>query len=221
MLLVASETGHVYTFATPKLQPIITKDEGKNLIQACLNAPDDSAERPEAAESSKPKTAGGRKAAAKKETPAKEPKAKGGRKAAASASGAGVGPSADSQQTSVAPSPVLAGPGATSALGYQQASASPFAYASNYGLPQGATVLPYYVSNQNGQPQYLAYSYPGGGNAAQAAQQQVQLLMMNPDGTASYQTGGFNNAAQQLVLLQPQVDGGGAGGDGGAGEKRN
>jgi hypothetical protein len=39
-LLVASETGHVYTFATPKLQPLITKPEGKNLIQACLNAPD-------------------------------------------------------------------------------------------------------------------------------------------------------------------------------------
>jgi len=34
LLLVASETGHVYTFATPKLQPLITKTEGKNLIQA-------------------------------------------------------------------------------------------------------------------------------------------------------------------------------------------
>lgn len=40
LLLVASETGHVYTFATPKLQPIITQSEGKNLIQSCLNAPD-------------------------------------------------------------------------------------------------------------------------------------------------------------------------------------
>jgi len=38
LLLVASETGHVYTFATPKLQPLITKPEGKNLIQSCLNA---------------------------------------------------------------------------------------------------------------------------------------------------------------------------------------
>jgi hypothetical protein len=43
LLLVASETGHVYTFATNKLQPLITKAEGKNLIQACLNAPDMSA----------------------------------------------------------------------------------------------------------------------------------------------------------------------------------
>ena len=56
-----SETGLVYTFTTPKLQPLVTKAEGKNLIQvspltpspftiahpsdqcasqACLNAPD-------------------------------------------------------------------------------------------------------------------------------------------------------------------------------------
>lgn len=40
LLLVASESGHVFTFATPKLQPLITKQEGKNLIQTCLNAPD-------------------------------------------------------------------------------------------------------------------------------------------------------------------------------------
>ena len=33
MLLVASETGHVYTFATRKLQPMITSDTGKALIQ--------------------------------------------------------------------------------------------------------------------------------------------------------------------------------------------
>jgi hypothetical protein len=39
-LLVVSETGLVYTFTTVKLQPIVTKPEGKNLIQACLNAPD-------------------------------------------------------------------------------------------------------------------------------------------------------------------------------------
>jgi hypothetical protein len=39
-LLVASETGNVYTFATPKLQPLITKPEGKTLIQQCLNPPE-------------------------------------------------------------------------------------------------------------------------------------------------------------------------------------
>ncbi|KAI8972031.1 hypothetical protein BDF20DRAFT_888114 [Mycotypha africana] len=40
LLLVVSETGLVYTFTTTKLQPIVTKPEGKNLIQACLNTPD-------------------------------------------------------------------------------------------------------------------------------------------------------------------------------------
>jgi len=43
LLLVASETGHVYTFATPKLQPFVTLPEGKNLIQSCLNATDTAA----------------------------------------------------------------------------------------------------------------------------------------------------------------------------------
>ena len=38
MLLVASETGHVYTFATDKLQPMITSDAGKSLIQSCLSS---------------------------------------------------------------------------------------------------------------------------------------------------------------------------------------
>lgn len=40
LLLVVSETGLVYTFTTPKLQPLVTKSEGKNLIQTCLNAPE-------------------------------------------------------------------------------------------------------------------------------------------------------------------------------------
>ena len=40
MLLVASETGHVYTFVTRKLQPMITSESGKALIQTCLNSPD-------------------------------------------------------------------------------------------------------------------------------------------------------------------------------------
>ncbi|CDH56377.1 mads box transcription factor mcm1 [Lichtheimia corymbifera JMRC:FSU:9682] len=40
LLLVVSETGLVYTFTTPKLQPLVTKPEGKSLIQSCLNAPD-------------------------------------------------------------------------------------------------------------------------------------------------------------------------------------
>eukprot|EP01124_Arcella_intermedia_P027762 TRINITY_DN54_c0_g2_i2.p1 TRINITY_DN54_c0_g2~~TRINITY_DN54_c0_g2_i2.p1 ORF type:complete len:379 (+),score=39.10 TRINITY_DN54_c0_g2_i2:130-1266(+) len=40
LLLIASETGHVYTFATPKLQPFVTRPDGKALIQRCLNSPD-------------------------------------------------------------------------------------------------------------------------------------------------------------------------------------
>ena len=40
MLLVASETGHVYMFATHKLQPMILSESGKALIQTCLNSPD-------------------------------------------------------------------------------------------------------------------------------------------------------------------------------------
>lgn len=36
LLLVVSETGLVYTFTTAKLQPLVTKAEGKNLIQASL-----------------------------------------------------------------------------------------------------------------------------------------------------------------------------------------
>jgi pheromone receptor transcription factor len=45
LLLVVSETGLVYTFTTPKLQPLVTKSEGKNLIQVrsifsfCLRSP--------------------------------------------------------------------------------------------------------------------------------------------------------------------------------------
>ncbi|KAJ2160058.1 transcription factor of the MADS box [Coemansia sp. RSA 552] len=45
LLLVVSETGLVYTFTTPKLQPIVTQAEGKNLIQACLSMPDQPGER--------------------------------------------------------------------------------------------------------------------------------------------------------------------------------
>jgi len=40
LLLVASESGHVYTFATSKFQPFVTSVEGKSLVQACLNSED-------------------------------------------------------------------------------------------------------------------------------------------------------------------------------------
>ncbi|KAK0411036.1 hypothetical protein QR680_005445 [Steinernema hermaphroditum] len=41
MLAVVSETNHIYTFATNKLQPMVTSDEGRAFIQNCLNAPQD------------------------------------------------------------------------------------------------------------------------------------------------------------------------------------
>ncbi|OZJ05244.1 hypothetical protein BZG36_02309 [Bifiguratus adelaidae] len=56
LLLVVSETGLVYTFTTPKLQPLVTKPEGKNLIQACLNAPDVGPEGEEAGIPQQPPT---------------------------------------------------------------------------------------------------------------------------------------------------------------------
>ena len=37
----------MYTFATPKLQPMITSESGKALIQTCLNTPDPAADETE------------------------------------------------------------------------------------------------------------------------------------------------------------------------------
>ncbi|KAI9251575.1 hypothetical protein BY458DRAFT_16320 [Sporodiniella umbellata] len=53
LLLVVSETGLVYTFTTTKLQPMVTKPEGKNLIQSCLNTADPEAETEEQEEPEK------------------------------------------------------------------------------------------------------------------------------------------------------------------------
>ncbi|KOG97386.1 Arg80p DI49_4131 [Saccharomyces eubayanus] len=40
LLLILANSGLVYTFTTPKLEPLVREDEGKNLIKACINAPD-------------------------------------------------------------------------------------------------------------------------------------------------------------------------------------
>ncbi|CAI4035521.1 hypothetical protein SMKI_13G1700 [Saccharomyces mikatae IFO 1815] len=40
LLLILGNSGLVYTFTTPKLEPVIREDEGKNLIRACINATD-------------------------------------------------------------------------------------------------------------------------------------------------------------------------------------
>ncbi|CAI4048063.1 Arg80p SKDI_13G1770 [Saccharomyces kudriavzevii IFO 1802] len=39
LLLILANSGLVYTFTTPKLEPVVREDEGKNLIKACINAP--------------------------------------------------------------------------------------------------------------------------------------------------------------------------------------
>ena len=41
MLLIASETGHVYSYATEKLRPIIQGAEGEQLVLSCLKRPQD------------------------------------------------------------------------------------------------------------------------------------------------------------------------------------
>lgn len=63
LLLVVSETGLVYTFSTPKFEPIVTQQEGRNLIQACLNAPDEDEEEEEEEEEA-PEDSNGAAAAA-------------------------------------------------------------------------------------------------------------------------------------------------------------
>lgn len=37
LLLILSNNGLIYTFTTPKLEPIIRENEGKELIRSCLN----------------------------------------------------------------------------------------------------------------------------------------------------------------------------------------
>lgn len=64
LLLVVSETGLVYTFSTPKFEPIVTQQEGRNLIQACLNAPDDEEEEEEEEEEENQEDPNGAAAAA-------------------------------------------------------------------------------------------------------------------------------------------------------------
>ena len=38
--MISSERGQIYSFATPKLQPILVNEASKTLIEQCLNAPD-------------------------------------------------------------------------------------------------------------------------------------------------------------------------------------
>lgn len=40
LVVIQSENGDVYNFATKKFQPVITSEEGKELIRSCLSSPD-------------------------------------------------------------------------------------------------------------------------------------------------------------------------------------
>lgn len=40
LCIIASETGHVYTFMTPGFDQLVNNPAGRKLIQSCLNAPD-------------------------------------------------------------------------------------------------------------------------------------------------------------------------------------
>lgn len=57
MVLVASETGHVYTYATDRLKPMIMSDRGRALIHTCLTSADALAPAAESAASSGPSAA--------------------------------------------------------------------------------------------------------------------------------------------------------------------
>jgi len=37
MVLVASETGHVYTYSTEKFKPLLNSQQGRKLIRTCLS----------------------------------------------------------------------------------------------------------------------------------------------------------------------------------------
>ena len=47
LVIIQSETGDVYTFSTKKFQPVITSEEGKELIRSCLSSPDSNHETSE------------------------------------------------------------------------------------------------------------------------------------------------------------------------------
>ena len=38
LLIESHNTGLVYTFTTPRLQPVVTEEEGKTLVRKCLNS---------------------------------------------------------------------------------------------------------------------------------------------------------------------------------------
>lgn len=44
LVVIQSETGDVYTYATKKLRPVISSEEGKELLRTCLGSSDPTSE---------------------------------------------------------------------------------------------------------------------------------------------------------------------------------
>ncbi|KAI7886338.1 SRF-TF-domain-containing protein [Lichtheimia hyalospora FSU 10163] len=169
LLLVVSETGLVYTFTTVKLQPIVTKPEGKNLIQACLNAPDpvNESSTDDAGYSNQSPQLNKKEFQDKKIDPA----------AAAAAA------SASHPQTATAFGAAVAAAAASSAPGYQQPSA--YAPVGNNNYPGYMNPPASYQSPQPGQqiPQPQQYGPMSGSPAPTfygTAAQQASRYMQHP-----------------------------------------
>ena len=47
LLIVASETGNVYTYSTENFEPILTSQPGRNLIRTCLRTEQESQSMPQ------------------------------------------------------------------------------------------------------------------------------------------------------------------------------
>ncbi|KAI9287473.1 hypothetical protein BC943DRAFT_319902 [Umbelopsis sp. AD052] len=167
LLLVVSETGLVYTFTTVKLQPIVTKPEGKNLIQACLNAPDVGTEKQE---DSEPGYARGSPNANENDAYEEKPE--------------------PTHQARHAPPhqqqpPSQQGPPASGGHGYPQGYAAPQMPMSNNGYAHAGYQYP--QSYPQGAPPFY-------GNASQPAQHYMQQQQQGAPG--NYWSGGVDQQAQ-------------------------
>lgn len=196
LLLVASETGHVYTFATPKLQPLITKQEGKNLIQACLNSPDLPSALPDYPIASSTATSG------TQSVPSAYAQSVGGdddendsSRSAANSFSALAGLSGYAPYSAMVPSAsITPTPGSSGSTSNSAASAAAAAAAQVFMNPQVAQ---------------MAYSYPGGqtgpaGAAYWNGAQNVYAPGKLPSSVQSQQQQQHQQHMYQQALLQQQ-----------------
>lgn len=138
LLLIVSETGLVYTYTTPKFQPIVKEPEGRNLIQACLNAPDEEEEEEEEDDDEEDE-------AKNEDKPANVTAA-----AAAAAGGVAADPSTGAIPHPQAGNPVVQNPQGASVQQQPQSFGNPAAYLN---AEQAAVYQQYFngVNSQQGQ----------------------------------------------------------------------